>query len=105
MAHEPGDDEGFASRWSRLKQRARDDKARAAVPQPPAPAEVENEARKEPEEEKKPFDLSELPSVDFTAAPKADCQLRAVDATAASWGETALQAVYFTSASCAYSRR
>ena len=64
MAHEPSDDEGFAGRWSRLKQRARDDKARAALPRPPAPAEVENEARKEPEEEKKPFDLSELPSVE-----------------------------------------
>ena len=64
MAREPSDDEGFAGRWSRLKQRARDDKTREAAPPPPAPVEGKEEGRKEPEEEKKPFDLAELPSVE-----------------------------------------
>jgi Protein of unknown function (DUF3306) len=65
MAHPPSDDEGFASRWSRLKQRARDDKLREAEPpSPPAPVEAKPDERKAPEEEKKPFDISELPSVE-----------------------------------------
>lgn len=64
MAHPPSDDEGFASRWSRLKQRARDDAAREAAPPAPAPIEAKADEQKAPEEEKKPFDLSELPSVE-----------------------------------------
>jgi hypothetical protein len=70
MAHPPSDDEGFVSRWSRLKQRARDDKAGAAEPpQPALPVEAGPDAGKAPEGEpaekdKKPFDISELPSVE-----------------------------------------
>jgi Protein of unknown function (DUF3306) len=64
MAHPPSDDEGFVGRWSRLKQRARDDMAREAEPPPPVPAAAATDEQKAPEEEKKPFDLSELPSVE-----------------------------------------
>jgi hypothetical protein len=70
MAHPPSDDEGFVSRWSRLKQRARDDKAPVAEPpQPALPVETgadegKTPAEKPAEKDKKPFDISELPSVD-----------------------------------------
>jgi hypothetical protein len=66
MAHPPSDDEGFASRWSRLKRRAREEeKAREEAP-PPAEVNAEAEEAKpaEGEEPKKPFDISELPSVE-----------------------------------------
>jgi hypothetical protein len=71
MAHPPSDDEGFVSRWSQLKQRAREeDSSRVVEPEPqpalPVPAEPSAETAKAPDEDqgKKPFDLAELPSIE-----------------------------------------
>jgi hypothetical protein len=64
MAHPPSDDEGFASRWSRLKRRSREEeKAREEAP-PPAEIKAEEAKPADGEEQKKPFDISELPSVE-----------------------------------------
>jgi Protein of unknown function (DUF3306) len=62
------DDEGFASRWSRLKQQSRNDQPRAdaltpAPEQPVAPVEPAPDKEKAQEAEK-PFDPSTLPPVE-----------------------------------------
>jgi hypothetical protein len=68
MARPPGDrdDEGFASRWSRLKQQSRVVAPPAPVAQAVAPIESEDPAvseKKAPDAEK-PFDPSTLPPVE-----------------------------------------
>lgn len=73
MARPPGDrdDEGFASRWSRLKQQSRDEQPRVVVPPAPVtqavapiePTEPAADEKKAPDAEK-PFDPSTLPPVE-----------------------------------------
>ena len=61
------DDEGFAQRWSRLKQEAREAEERAkALPPAPdnVPAEGKAESGAEPKKEGKPFDPADLPPVE-----------------------------------------
>jgi hypothetical protein len=56
------DDEGFAQRWSRLKQQARDEEGAKEAPRPADVAPTEGKAEEKKEE--KPFDPADLPPVE-----------------------------------------
>jgi hypothetical protein len=61
------DDEGFAQRWSRLKQEAREAEERTKAPPPAAaaaPAEGKTKQKDEAKKEEKPFDPADLPPVE-----------------------------------------